>query len=528
MTEPLTEATTHAQDPPASSNPLYGYDTGFSDLGFLLTGVEDGQEEFSTGMQSLPPSSTLTHPNDQTHQWSELLENPTFTDIALPPLDPFSHDNSSSRDTDAHLPVLGTPRRDLPRRKSLYSTSTSSAGRTGPIRIPSLQDQDLDPMQRWRAGPPQSEAASISNILEALREAPARQGRIRNRVRRTNSFSSAGSTTAESSGSRSVRSAASSRSSGLRKHRTFRSQSGRVPKGQRTDSQAKHVRIFLCTFCCDTFTKKHDWMRHEKSLHLNLEQWVCAPFGGAVISPISGRTHCAYCNMLDPTMEHLQQHNHSACGSGGQQRTFQRKDHLVQHLRGLHQLNTLPIIDNWRLEPPVVVSRCGFCNTALQSWKFRADHLSQHFRDGKTMADWEGDHDFEPVIAAQVRNAYPPYLLAAESQSQVPFSATDPRIPDHLSQIAQAQEVSHSVGSRNDEPDHDGPGFELNPDTYTRYLAWHLGRFAQRNIANGVYPTDNMFQDEARRFVYGDIDCFEQTIADNSQWLATVRSQHLP
>lgn len=32
-------------------------------------------------------------------------------------------------------------------------------------------------------------------------------------------------------------------------------------------------RPYKCTFCTDSFKTKYDWQRHEKTLHLNLEQW---------------------------------------------------------------------------------------------------------------------------------------------------------------------------------------------------------------------------------------------------------------
>ena len=32
-------------------------------------------------------------------------------------------------------------------------------------------------------------------------------------------------------------------------------------------------RPYKCTFCTDNFKTKYDWQRHEKTLHLNLEQW---------------------------------------------------------------------------------------------------------------------------------------------------------------------------------------------------------------------------------------------------------------
>jgi hypothetical protein len=138
------------------------------------------------------------------------------------------------------------------------------------------------------------------------------------------------------------------------------------------------------------------------------------------------------------------------------------------------------------------------------------------------MAEWKGDHNFEPSIAAQVRNALPPYLLANEALTMVPFSATDPTVPDHFAQIEERN------GKAVPDPEQQlDPGFDLTPDSYTKFLAWHLGRFAQQSFASGVFPTDEMFQGEARRLVYGSDDNWEQTIADNEQWIATFRRQHL-
>jgi uncharacterized Zn-finger protein len=42
---------------------------------------------------------------------------------------------------------------------------------------------------------------------------------------------------------------------------------------------AEEVKIFQCTFCTESFKVKYDWLRHEKSLHLSMEKWTCAPLG---------------------------------------------------------------------------------------------------------------------------------------------------------------------------------------------------------------------------------------------------------
>ncbi|KAG5801496.1 hypothetical protein H9Q71_013920 [Fusarium xylarioides] len=139
------------------------------------------------------------------------------------------------------------------------------------------------------------------------------------------------------------------------------------------------------------------------------------------------------------------------------------------------------------------------------------------------MAEWKGEHNFKPSIAAQVRNALPPYLLANEALTMVPFSATDPKVPDHLAQIE--ERIGKPVPDL--EQQQVDPRFKLTPDSYTKFLTWHLGRFAQQSFASGVFPTDEMFQGEARRLLYGSDDNWEQTIADNEQWIAAFRRQHL-
>lgn len=296
-------------------------------------------------------------------------------------------------------------------------------------------------------------------------------------------------------------------------------------------------------------------MRHEKSLHLNLEGWRCTPFGGTVASPETGRKHCAYCNALDPTPEHLEVHRHGRCQETGglvQTNTFRRKDHLMQHLKHVHDLQTMPLLDGWRVEGPVVTSRCGFCDIRLQTWQERANHLAAHFRQGCTLKDWKGDHEFEPHIENLVTLAIPPYLLEFESQSYSPFSATDPTAKEHWRQIRQSIEQgivdmdmmggkeppgAVAVAENSPEASPESLRDSLQPPSFSeaevmsmpfpQMLAFHLGRFAQQQIRLGVVPTDHMFQDEARRLQFGTDDPWDRTIADNPDWMFTFRRRHM-
>ncbi|KAF3385538.1 hypothetical protein F1880_002132 [Penicillium rolfsii] len=433
----------------------------------------------------------------------------------------------------------------LPRRRSRYSLRR--LGQTMSPRYTQDITNTLDPMQRWQESPPEDEPASLSAIMQAVNKSErANEGlslgeEVSSRMkssfrhhRRPASVASSKSGTSASSwqSSASTRSAVSTpTNSQLQPGNTRVGKSKRRPK---KPSCLERDRIFCCTFCCDTFKNKFDWSRHEKSLHLNLGGWACTPHGGAVVSTVTGKLHCVYCNFLEPTSEHLDEHNHFQCS--GSTRIFRRKDHLVQHLRLVHNLEALPMIDDWKIEGPTVTSRCGFCDQRLESWDERADHLTNHFRQGMTMSDWHGDHDFQPEIAAKVMNSLPPYILSWESKTLVPFSASSRSAQDHLAQIsARADWIAANASAQtpDESPAVPEPSLKLAPkgktivplNTFTGILTQHLSRYARQQMSLGIVPTDEMFQQESRKLLYDSEDPWNQSIADNPAWISSFRHQ---
>jgi hypothetical protein len=271
---------------------------------------------------------------------------------------------------------------------------------------------------------------------------------------------------------------------------------------------------------------------------------VCAPYGARVALPLTGHVHCAYCSALDPTPEHLEKHNHGSCQDGeSTPRTFRRKDHLVQHLRLVHSLDTLPLIDDWKVESAPVVSRCGFCDTELKNWDERIDHLARHFRSGKVMADWRGDHGFDASVQARVTYAYPPYLIADQATTLVPFSVTSPGSMDHTNQLlasvalsgfepaqaAQDTSILYQQSSSNIADASLPTQQEVDTRVFADILSRHLSQYARQQILMGIMPTDEMFQRESRRVMYHDKDDeddeWNQTIADNPDWIRDFRSR---
>jgi hypothetical protein len=429
--------------------------------------------------------------------------------------------------------------RTLPRRRSKYVLRRSES-HTNPITIPNSY-RSGSPVQslaieRWRNSPPEEEAASLSAIYNAMVR-PISNGS------RTPSFDAfrthrgpSSSTSLDSGVSESSLHSAHSKHSASSQTRRRRVTKPRGPAKAKGKPKDPAERPFKCTFCCDDFRTRHDWSRHEKSLHLNMEEWVCTPYGGSVVIPLTGRVHCAYCSALDPTHHHLDSHNHSACSDGrSTPRTFRRKDHLVQHLRLVHYLETLPLIDDWKLASAPVTSRCGFCNATLGSWDERTDHLAAHFRSGKTMADWRGDHGFDQEITARVSNAFPPYLIAAQSETLVPFSATNHESLDHTKQVITLMESellgTETLSGQVEVPEsHDMPTLSLQQGVETRLFAdiltRHLARFARQQMLLGNIPTDEMFQRESRRVLYQDADDeWNQTVADNPEWIREFRER---
>ncbi|UNI19577.1 hypothetical protein JDV02_005755 [Purpureocillium takamizusanense] len=220
--------------------------------------------------------------------------------------------------------------------------------------------------------------------------------------------------------------------------------------------------IFQCTFCVEEFRTKYDWQRHEKTWHLPLDRWVCTPTGPLAVrrrdhhrrrrasssSPSFPRGNgngdgewdeeedeggggdalvCVFCGEEGPDAAHIESHNFLLCNRRGvDERTFYRRDHLMQHLRLVHRVGAgVPgsSFDAWKAAAPPIRSRCGFCGRCLDDWAMRVEHLGEHFKAGSTMRDWVGDWGFDPAVLQTIENSMPPYLLDYERNSPLPYKA---------------------------------------------------------------------------------------------------------
>lgn len=416
----------------------------------------------------------------------------------------------------------------LPRRRSVYSRPKSSIKYSSSPRTPNGTS--------WSPGFFQAGGETDTHIIPS----PATKGPLR----RSDSSTSLGSECSNSS-AHSTASASSATSAGRRSSSLSRRQRKRATTASSVKKIDPNSRPFQCTFCCDSFKSKYDWRRHEKSLHLDLEVWRCATTSGTLTRLGSTERYCTYCNAAEPDLPHLETHNHQACiNRAPAARCFRRRDHLAQHLRVFHKLDNLPPLDDWVEQAPAIKSRCGFCNSSLTSWDERADHLAGHFRQGCTMRDWQGGHGFDESIAARLTNSLPPYLLATEAKSLVPFSATSAESKDHLAQISARASSAFLEDSNPATTFEPCQSFQPLPaadavqtpalldlrarsaEAFADILASHLARFALEYKQMGVMVSDDILQREARQVLYSCDDPWNQTIADSPMWLKEFRDRH--
>lgn len=380
-----------------------------------------------------------------------------------------------------------------------------------------------DPLTRWRNSPPEEEHVSLKTLARAINETSNIDAANRHAGQHTEPHvqaSQAASDTSfeswdslHSSGSSSSRASTgpiSTGSAGAAPFTQYRITLGRRRRQDhlrtRTTSlnhpslgarmQDKTDRIYQCTFCTDTFRTKFDWVRHEGSLHLALEKWICL-YRGPTYHSTTKVVRCVFCDEPNPTEDHLTSHRcHECMDKQLQGRTFFRRDHLRQHMRLVHGSDRVyPSMQEWQLKATRINCRCGFCGQRFQNWDERSEHLADHFRAGAQMKDWTGCRGLDPAVALHVQNAIPPYLIGTETNDFEPFSAST--------------NCNASQADRR----------QSRQPTRFEDLTNQLAEYVRSAIAEGITVTDETVRRKARLYMFGDDDAWNQTPADNGEWL---------
>ena len=280
----------------------------------------------------------------------------------------------------------------------------------------------MTPLERWQHSPPEDEPVSESVIESAIDSAPVDSSQSswntsndgedifqNNGIDDFTSISSAGSRFSHASSDSIAWSYQSGESLPFQLLTNTASNRSRKKRAHRRSLQ--NERRYQCTFCIDTFNTKYDWSRHERSVHLSLESWICTPKLAETLQTGHDEpsSSCKFCSLSSPPPSHMEAHEFDICATRPQTgRTFSRKDHLRQHLRKFHHCTRLPNVDVCRFELNNVRSHCGFCGLVLETWSARTDHLAKHFKGGSRMAQWVGDWGLEPSMLTVLRDAVVP------------------------------------------------------------------------------------------------------------------------
>ncbi|KAF5011808.1 hypothetical protein FDECE_2098 [Fusarium decemcellulare] len=159
----------------------------------------------------------------------------------------------------------------------------------------------------------------------------------------------------------------------------------------------------------------------------SFERWACTP-NGPCVTEFNGLLRCAFCSEPSPDDAHFNTHNYAVCRERPlQERSFNRKDHLTQHLRLVHNVKPEQLgcpLNEWKLPMPAIRSVCGFCGLKMDTWEFRVDHLADHFKTGTSMKEWKGDWGFDPSVLFRVEHAIPPYVIGTDHTTVYPFEAS--------------------------------------------------------------------------------------------------------
>ena len=316
------------------------------------------------------------------------------------------------------------------------STSPHVRGLSGGIDIPGRTGtpafENMNPLQRWAHSPPENEPADVTDIARAVTaststlssglDSPYSHSWIHSEDGSGRSLcnqSSASSFGTSGSSSNSFASAFSHVSRGsygsFMRGRAQRRRRRAVP--QNTAQEPPRISPHCSPARSSSALSARRPSGRSTTGRDTRNRFTCRSSGGCahprdqrLTTQRVGAICCVFCGQANPDESHIESHNHSACQERSlDQRTFYRKDHLRQHLKLVHHVQFVSwSMEPWKVATPEIKSRCGFCGIVMDTWKFRTDHLAEHFKTGSTMADWKGDWGFDKPVLEMVENSMPP------------------------------------------------------------------------------------------------------------------------
>jgi hypothetical protein len=156
---------------------------------------------------------------------------------------------------------------------------------------------------------------------------------------------------------------------------------------------------YYCTVCWKNFPSGAAWRKHETTVHTPQHEFECRM---AELKPTI--SNCGGCVDTGLGCQRSLDHNYKACKDRTKEaRTFNRKDHFMNHMSGIHNAGITPTIAGWRRSNVHnTKSRCGFCGKWFPTWSERLDHIGEHYRHHVDFdrSKWKDTGDEEESVDA--------------------------------------------------------------------------------------------------------------------------------
>lgn len=211
-------------------------------------------------------------------------------------------------------------------------------------------------------------------------------------------------------------SSASMNSQGSRKGRRQWPSASSLP-AQRSQHKEKP---WKCSFCTASFETRYSWNRHEESVHVHRKIWVCGGKDACPAEDWANDSSCRYCGGT-ASYNHMTMHQHFSCAHAAEsERTFFRKDNLMQHLRSTHHVGKgylkrmKDTISYWKTESPLPsespLLMCPVCDKMSTDWKSRVNHVATHFSQqrSKSNRDFVGSLIRQTDTSSKVKETVQP------------------------------------------------------------------------------------------------------------------------
>ena len=198
-----------------------------------------------------------------------------------------------------------------------------------------------------------------------------------------------------------------------------------LPGSSGTSSNEHDRWCFICEEPKKPFTTLDGFKRHVRE---HYTRYYCIPQDALVYTEDGPR--CAFCNISNPDIIHLNTHNASECFD----RKFTRKKTLIKHLEKKHNVHdSSELADQSEYSINKKYFACGFCIFCCGSLNEQTNHIdAAHYRFSQHIRDWDQNKVIQGLLSQPVVTEGWRGVLAANPHLQESWFRWNPTLIKQL------------------------------------------------------------------------------------------------